>query len=77
MKHFIFYITICSIIFTGISCQDDFMKNEFAIGKGKAMVSATLDFKPMSAGLMRTKSVGNASRELRVFMCCCMMKTNS
>ncbi|WP_455505504.1 hypothetical protein [Coprobacter sp.] len=41
------------------------MKNEFAIGKGKAMVSATLDFKPMSAGLMRTKSVGNALKGIK------------
>lgn len=56
---------ICSLlIFTAISCQDEFMKEEF-IGEGMATVSATVDFKPMSSALARTKAAGDALKDIK------------
>lgn len=49
------------MILAANSCQDDFMKDE-TIGEGKAKISATLDFKPMSSALTRT--VGDALKDI-------------
>lgn len=64
MKRFIFYTIICTIVFATISCQDDLMTDEFAIGKGNARVYATLDFKPMSTALTRTRAAGDAIKDI-------------
>ena len=64
MKRFIlFYILICSIVFATTSCKDDFIA-DITIGEGNARVSATLDFKPMSSALTRTKAAGNALKDI-------------
>lgn len=64
MKRFIQYIIATLIALTATGCQDDFMKQEI-IGEGKAKVSATIDFKPMSAALTRTKAAGDALKDIR------------
>lgn len=64
MKRFIFYTIICSMFFAATSCRDNLMTDEFTIGKGNASVYATLDFKPMSAALTRTKAAGNAIKDI-------------
>lgn len=63
MKRFIQYIIATLIALAATGCQDDFMKQEI-IGEGKAKVSATIDFKPMSAALTRTKAAGDALKDI-------------
>ena len=48
MKHFVRHTVLFLMISTVTGCYDEFMKEE-TIGEGKASISATLDFKPMSA----------------------------
>ena len=59
MKHFVLHTILFLMIVTVAGCQDDFLKQEI-IGEGKASVSATLDFKPMSAALTQTRATGGA-----------------
>ena len=63
MKHFVLHIIFFLTIMTVAGCQDDFLKQEI-IGEGKASVSATLDFKPMSSALTRSRAAGNALKEI-------------
>lgn len=63
MKRFIQYIIVSLTALAATGCQDDFMKPE-TIGEGKAKVSATIDFKPMSAALARTKAAGDALKDI-------------
>lgn len=63
MKHFVRHIILFLMIATVTSCYDEFMKQEF-IGEGKASISATLDFKPMSSALSRTRAAGNALKDI-------------
>ena len=63
MKHFVRHIILFLMIATVTSCYDEFMKQEF-IGEGKASISATLDFKPMSSALSRTRAVGDALKDI-------------
>lgn len=63
MKHFVRYIILFLMIVTVISCYDEFMKEEI-IGEGKASISATLDFKPMSSALSRTRAAGDALKDI-------------
>ena len=63
MKHFVRHIILFLMIATGTSCYDEFMKQEF-IGEGKASISATLDFKPMSSALSRTRAAGDALKDI-------------
>lgn len=63
MKRSLRYIIVSLMIFAATGCQDDFMKEEF-IGEGMATVSATVDFKPMSSALARTKAAGDALKEI-------------
>lgn len=51
------------MIATVTSCYDEFMKQEI-IGEGKASISATLDFKPMSSALSRTRAAGDALKDI-------------
>jgi len=64
MKHFVRHIILFLMIATVTSCYDEFMKQEF-IGEGKAKISATIDFKPMSAALTRTKTAGDALKDIK------------
>ena len=64
MKHFVRHIILFLMIATVTSCYDEFMKQEF-IGEGKASISATLDFKPMSSALSRTKTAGDALKDIK------------
>lgn len=60
MKRFAPHIIIAFLLaLAAAGCQDEFLA-EGAIGKGKAKVTATLDFKPMSAALTQTRAAGNA-----------------
>lgn len=63
MRYFVRHIILFLMISTVTGCYDEFMKEE-TIGKGKAEVSATLDFKPMSSALSRTRSAGNALKDI-------------
>lgn len=63
MKHFVRHIILFLMIATVTSCYDEFMKQEF-IGEGKASISATLDFKPMSSALSRTRAAGDALKDI-------------
>lgn len=63
MKHFVRHIILFLMIATVTSCYDEFMKQEF-IGEGKASISATLDFKPMSSALSRTRAAGGALKDI-------------
>lgn len=63
MKIFLKYIMVSLVIFAVSGCQDDFMKEE-TIGEGKANISVTLDFKPMSAALSRSRTDGDALKEI-------------
>lgn len=63
MKHFVRHIILFLMIATVTSCYDEFMKEEI-IGEGKANVSVTMDFKPMSSALSRTRAAGNALKEI-------------
>ena len=63
MKHFVRHIILFLMIATVTSCYDEFMKQEF-IGAGKASISATLDFKPMSSALSRTRAAGDALKDI-------------
>ena len=59
MKHFVRHTVLFLMISTVTGCYDEFMKEE-TIGEGKASISATLDFKPMSSALSRTRAAGDA-----------------
>ncbi len=61
MKRFIQYIVVSLMALAATGCQDDFMKQEI-IGEGKAKVSATVDFKPMSSTL--TRAAGDALKDI-------------
>lgn len=63
MKHFVRHIILFLMIATVTSCYDEFMKEE-NIGEGKASISATLDFKPMSSALSRTRAAGDALKDI-------------
>lgn len=63
MKHFVRYIILFLMIATVTGCYDEFMKEEI-IGEGKASISATLDFKPMSSALSRTRAAGDALKDI-------------
>ena len=63
MKSFLKYIIVSLVIFAVTGCQDDFMKEE-TIGEGKASISVTLDFKPMSSALSRSRAAGDALKEI-------------
>lgn len=63
MKHFVQHIILFLMILVVTGCQDDFLKEEI-IGEGRAMVSATLDFKPMSSALTRTRAAGDALKNI-------------
>lgn len=63
MKHFVRHIILFLMIATVTSCYDEFMKQEF-IGEGKASISATLDFKPMSSALSRTRAAGDTLKDI-------------
>lgn len=74
MKHFVRHIILFLMIATVTSCYDEFMKQEI-IGEGKASISATLDFKPMSSALSRTRAAGDALKDISSLHVCCMIKT--
>lgn len=63
MKSFLKYIIVPLVIFAVTGCQDDFMKEE-TIGEGNAVISVTLDFKPMSSALSRSRAAGDALKEI-------------
>ena len=64
MKHFALHTILFLMIVTVAGCQDEFLTQE-TIGEGKANVSATLDFKPMSSALAQTRAAGNALKDIR------------
>ena len=64
MKRFIQYIIVTLTALAATGCQDDFMKQEI-IGEGKAGISATLDFKPMSSALSQTRAAGDALKDIK------------
>lgn len=64
MKRFIQYIIVTLTALAATGCQNDFMKQEI-IGEGKAGISATLDFKPMSSALSQTRAAGDALKEIK------------
>ena len=63
MKHLIRHIALALMISIATGCYEEFTAEEI-IGEGKANVSATLDFKPMSSALARTRTAGDALKEI-------------
>lgn len=57
MKHFVRYIISFLMAFALTACYEELLEDE-AIGEGRAVISATIDFKPMSSAL--TRADGNA-----------------
>lgn len=64
MKRFISYLLVCAATLAAAGCLDDHLADDAAIRKGKVRVEATLDFKPMSTGLARTRTAGDAIGEI-------------
>lgn len=64
-RSFLQYVIVSLAIFAVSGCVDDFMREE-TIGEGKANISVTLDFKPMSSALAhtRTRAAGDALKEI-------------
>ncbi|WP_147625510.1 hypothetical protein [Gabonibacter massiliensis] len=62
-KSFTQYMIVFLMSFIVAGCQDEFLKEE-TIGEGHAMVSATLDFKPMSSALARARTAGDALKDI-------------
>ena len=62
-KSFTQYMIVFLMSFIVAGCQDEFLKEE-TIGEGHAMVSATLDFKPMSSALARARTAGDAVKDI-------------
>ena len=59
MKHFVRFMIVSLMALAAAGCHDDLMMGE-SYGDGRAMVTATVDFKPMSSALTRTRAAGNA-----------------
>lgn len=59
MKHFVRFMIVSLMALAAAGCQDDLMMGE-SFGDGRAMVTATVDFKPMSSALTQTRAAGNA-----------------
>lgn len=53
------YIIACLVILSVTGCEDKYFQDDI-IGDGGAMVSVTVDFKPMSAALAQSRSAGKA-----------------
>lgn len=64
MRHLIFCVILCSIFFCVTGCVDDLFTDDPDFGDGKCKVTATVDFIPMSANFMQSKSPGNALGEI-------------
>lgn len=62
-KSFLHFIIASLSIFAVIGCQEDLME-ESIIGEGEANISVTLDFKPMSSALARTRAAGDALKDI-------------
>lgn len=62
-KSFVQFFIVFLMGLTIAGCQDVLMTIE-NIGDGKASVSATLDFRPMSSALDRTRAAGNALKDI-------------
>lgn len=63
MKHFVRHIIILLVVISVAGCRDELMKEE-GIGEGRARISATLDFKPMSSALAKTRAAGDALKDI-------------
>lgn len=62
-KNFLLHIIVSLVIIAVSACQDELMK-EVAVGNGSASISATVDFKPMSSAIARSRSAGDALKEI-------------
>ena len=63
MKHFVRHIIFFLTFVTLVGCQDELFEQE-VFSEGKASMSATLDFKPLSSALTRTRTAGNALKDI-------------
>lgn len=63
MKHFVRYIIVFLTSFVVAGCYDELMEEEIT-GDGGTSISATLDFKPMSSALARTRAAGDALKDI-------------
>lgn len=63
MKHFVRYIIVFLTFFVVAGCYDELMEEEIT-GDGGTSISATLDFKPMSSALARTRAAGDALKDI-------------
>lgn len=63
MKHFVRHFILFLMILVVTGCQYDFLAEEI-IGEGEAVVSATVDFKPMSSSLARSRAAGDALKDI-------------
>lgn len=63
MKHFVRHIIFFLTFVMLVGCQDELFEQE-VFSEGKASMSATLDFKPLSSALTRTRTAGNALKDI-------------
>lgn len=64
MKHFVRYIIVLLMFFLVAGCHHEELIKETVIGEGLSRISVTLDFKPMSSTLTRTKADGGAINDI-------------
>lgn len=62
-KSFLQYMIVSMVVFAVTGCIDELIKEE-TIGEGRASVSVTLDFKPMSSSLARTRAAGDVLKDI-------------
>lgn len=63
MKHFVRYIIVFLTSLVVAGCHDELMEEEIT-GDGGTSIYATLDFKPMSSALARTRAAGDALKDI-------------
>ena len=66
MKRNIIYCSLCILLAVITSCMKDDLRNSGGeIGEGESCVSATVEFKPLSASTLgKTRSAGNAIKDI-------------
>ncbi|MGM9762583.1 MAG: hypothetical protein ACI3ZQ_01000 [Candidatus Cryptobacteroides sp.] len=65
MRRFISYIITISLVLALSGCVKDLMPGEIESGKGKAKLTMTLDFQPLSTSLEQTKAAGDALKSIK------------
>ncbi|MDE5761388.1 MAG: hypothetical protein K2I11_10715, partial [Bacteroides sp.] len=64
-QNFSIYIFLCILFLGSAACQDDLLYNGGEIGEGESLVSATVNFKPLTPALNgNTRAAGNIIKSI-------------